>query len=186
MEIYPAASAHGRFQPFHNGHLEYILTSKLRCAYLWIGIAAPDPVEARRLRETKRERPENNPLSYFERVDMITASLVDHGVSRAEFGFVPFPIEQPALLPNYIPVTVPCLTTVYDDWNREKVELLRRAGYTVIVLYERSVKEISGSAIRAAILRGTEDWQSLVPPATVRAVVKTRLAERLRKLTEQE
>jgi nicotinamide mononucleotide adenylyltransferase len=30
---------HGRFQPFHNGHLEYVLSAKQKCDFLYVGIA---------------------------------------------------------------------------------------------------------------------------------------------------
>ena len=34
---------HGRFQPFHVGHLEYALTALHRCEHLIVGITNPDP-----------------------------------------------------------------------------------------------------------------------------------------------
>ena len=34
---------HGRFQPFHNGHLEYMSGAAERSDELWIGITNPDP-----------------------------------------------------------------------------------------------------------------------------------------------
>jgi len=33
---------HGRFQPFHNGHLEYMRGAADRSDELWIGITNPD------------------------------------------------------------------------------------------------------------------------------------------------
>ena len=176
------ASAHGRFQPLHNGHMEYLLTAKSRCDFLWIGITAPDPTDLRRYRDTSREKAENNPLSYFERVGIITDAFVDAGVPRNEFGVVPFPIETPEHLVNYLPTSVPCLTTIYDDWNRQKIAALTRLGYRVEVLYERSTKEISGASIRAEILRGSDQWTPLVPRATVRGVRDYDVAGRLRRL----
>ena len=34
---------HGRFQPFHNGHLEYMRGAAERSDELWVGITNPDP-----------------------------------------------------------------------------------------------------------------------------------------------
>jgi cytidyltransferase-like protein len=62
---FPQASAHGRFQPFHNGHLEYILAAKERCDFLWIGITKFEIFTTTPLGR-QRERPENNSLTYFE------------------------------------------------------------------------------------------------------------------------
>jgi len=178
----PAASVHGRFQPFHNEHLEYVLAAKEKCDFLWIGITkyATTPSEFTPLGRP-RERPENNPLTYFERITIISESLVEVGLQSGSFGFVPFPIETPQRLSEFMPVTIPCLTTVCEDWNREKIRILRSYGYNVTVLWERQ-KKVTGGAIREEIIRGGSSWQSLVPPATVRAVAALNLRERLLKL----
>ena len=38
---------HGRFQPFHNGHLDYLRGALARCDELFVGITNPDPRHAR-------------------------------------------------------------------------------------------------------------------------------------------
>jgi len=176
-------SVHGRFQPFHNEHLEYALAAKERCGFLWVGITKYDttPSEFTPLGRP-RERPENNPLTYFERISIISESLIDAGVRPGSFGFVPFPIETPHRLREFMPVSIPCLTTVCEDWNKEKIKILRGYGYTVTVLWERNQKLVTGGAIREEIIRGGSSWQSLVPPATVRAVEFLNLRDRLVKL----
>ena len=62
---FPQASAHGRFLPFHNVHLEYILAAKECYEFLWIGVTKFEILTATPL-GLQRERPENNPLTYFE------------------------------------------------------------------------------------------------------------------------
>ena len=57
-------------------------------------------------------------MTYEERVDMITRVLMDEGLGSNEFAVIPFPIETPERLKNYLPTTVPIFTTVYDDWKR--------------------------------------------------------------------
>lgn len=151
---------------------------------MWVGITAIEQPEAQRLRGTDRERPENNPLTYYERVSVITQALIEAGVLQSEFGVFPFPIESPESLPNFLPTSIPCLTTICEQWNREKIRLLERIGYKVVVLYERKVKKITGSRIRDEICLGIEGWRTLVPAATVRAVEAFCLAERLRKLKD--
>jgi cytidyltransferase-like protein len=60
FDRFPTTSAHGRFQPFHNGHLEYVRAAKERCDFLWIGITKYDIDEAALSPlGTERERPEN-------------------------------------------------------------------------------------------------------------------------------
>jgi nicotinamide mononucleotide adenylyltransferase len=183
MAQLPSASVHGRFQPFHNEHLEYVLAAKERADFLWIGITKFDinPSEFTPLGRP-RERPENNPLTYFERVGMIAAALKESGLGTDSFGFVPFPIETPQRLGAFMPTTVPCLTTICEAWNREKISILRHYGYSVTVLWERSVKLITGGAIREDIINGGSAWELLVPPATVGAIKQLGLRDRLLKL----
>ena len=128
------ASVHGRFQPFHNGHLEYVLAAKERSAFLWIGITKFD-IDLSELTPlgSEREKPESNPLTYFERITIISRALQDSGVRSSEVRHIPFRIETPVELSQYLPTSVPCFTTIYDDWNRRKVRVLREAGYDVEV-----------------------------------------------------
>lgn len=173
-------SVHGRFQPFHNGHLAYVLTAQKRCDYLWIGItkcdlSTTDSSPASR----SREQPENNPLTFFERITIIGEALVEAGTDRALFGFVPFPIETPERLPNFMPTSIPCYTTICEQWNEEKITILKDIGYNVSVLYRQQPKTISGSVIREAIVVGNDSWKTMVPPASARAVARLNLRDRL-------
>jgi cytidyltransferase-like protein len=177
------ASVHGRFQPFHNGHLEYALAAKKRCDFLWIGITKFDITPAEfNLLGRPRELPENNPLTFYERVMIISAAFEQVGIERGAYGFVPFPIETPNRLSEFLPPSVPCFTTVCEDWNKEKIAILKRYGYTVNVLWERPTKTITGSRIREDIISGGDMWRTLVPPATARAVDELKIKERLLKL----
>jgi len=177
-----AASVHGRFQPFHNEHLDYTLAAKKLCKFLWVGITKFDvtPTDASPLGR-HRERPENNPFTYFERISMIAAALVETGIDRGSFGFVPFPIETPKRLSEFMPTSIPCYTTVCEEWNREKIHVLRAYGYQVEVLWERD-KTVTGSKIREDILLGGNAWRSMVPTAVGRQVDSLNIRERLAQL----
>lgn len=161
--------------------MEYLLEAKKRCEFLWIGITKFDIDHLNPLGR-HRERPEANPLTFFERIQIITEALSESGVPPAEFRFLPFPIEETTALPRFLPTTIPCFTTICEDWNREKVRLLETCGYRVLVLWEREPKEISGSLIREDIARGGTNWIDIVPRATVRAVETLGLQKRLRGL----
>src|SRR5271169_4771736 len=89
--VFSEASVHGRFQPLHNDHVEYIMEAKKRCEYLWIGITKYDVDQLNPLGR-HRERPEANPLTFFERIKIIKEALIDFDISPANFGFLPFPI----------------------------------------------------------------------------------------------
>ncbi len=167
-EHFVEACVNGRFQPPHRGHLEYILEAKKRCDFLWIGITRFDSLDETPCEKaTHRATAESNPLTYFERVQLLTRILESEGVPRGAFGFVPFPIDQPTKLSQFIPPIIPIFTTIYDEWNRHKISLLESAGYRVVVLWERNRKEFSGHAIRESMRNGSDAWRQMLPPAAV-------------------
>lgn len=184
IKNYEFGSVHGRFQPPHLGHFEYIHEAMNLCDFLWIGIARPDIREYDPCEVAKhRADVANNPLTYFERITIIEQMLIESGKSRLQFGFVPFPIDKPERLPDFLPTSVVCFTTIYDDWNRHKVAKLQMAGYKVEVLWERTDKLYAGQAIRDSIRAGTSDWESMVPPATARILKDLDLGKRLAHLS---
>ena len=66
---------HGRFQPFHNGHLEYLKGAAAQSDELFVGITNPDPTRIRpEAADPLRHRPESNPWSYVERLLMVKAA----------------------------------------------------------------------------------------------------------------
>jgi nicotinamide mononucleotide adenylyltransferase len=182
---FPEASIHGRFQPFHLDHLEYALAAKKRCDYLWVGLTAVNPISAGAVLGSFRLSAIKNPLTYSERVRAITAALVDSGLTRAEFGFVPFPIEHPGILPYFLPVTVPCFTTICEEWNREKVSMLEACGYRAIILWERE-QRYSATAVRERLISGDPTWRTMVPGPVAALLDSLRIADRLRSLNSGE
>lgn len=153
------------------------------CDFLWIGITQ-HVVED--LKETPidrhRSEPTNNPLTYYERVVMLKNGMVEAGVDESQFGIIPFPIETPAILKEFLPTRIPIFTTIYDKWNRHKVRLLGKLGYKVIVLWQRTEKEFEGLEVRKMILTGDDGWKSRVPAATIKIAERYDLKTRLRKL----
>src|SRR5204863_1376879 len=94
----------------------------------------------------------------------------------------PFPIETPQRLPDFMPVSIPCYTTICEHWNEEKIEVLKALGYDVRVLYRKEQKAVNGSAIRRDIAAGGDGWKDQVPQATLRAVEQLNLTNRLLQL----
>jgi hypothetical protein len=110
---------------------------------------------------------------------LLLAALLEAGVPPTEFGIIPFPLEDMTILSEFLPQTVPILTTICEDWNRIKIEKLRTAGYTVDVLWERTRKAITGQQVRDLIDARDDTYARLVPSATVRVVEDLRLWDRL-------
>ena len=155
---------HGRFQPFHNGHLEYLKGAAALSDELFVGITNPDP---RRIKpedsDPLRHLPESNPYSYVERLLMVKAAALDAELGLDCVHVVPFPVNEPGLWPAYVPDDVTQFIRLFSDWGGTKLERLREAGYEVVVLDEGSQKEVSGADVRAALREGGE-WEALVPP----------------------
>ena len=180
----PIGVIHGRFQMLHIGHMEYLLAGKARCDYLLIGITNPDssltrPTAANPHRSTTLA----NPLTYYERFQMISKAMVEAGVERDAFDIVPFPVNCPELLFQYVPRDAKYYMTIYDDWSREKQELLRNLGCEIDVMWTRTNQEkvTSGTEVRDRILQG-KPWAHLVPPAVFAYITENKIEERIKEM----
>lgn len=160
---------HGRFQPFHSGHLEYLLEAAGLCRELVVGITNPElgevPAEPA---SPHRHLPEANPYSYRERLLMVRAALGAAGIDLARVAIVPFPIHDPSRWRHYVPPGVTHFIRVFSDWEAEKAARLRAAGYTVVEL-PAGAKEVSGTEVRRRLATGA-DWRGLLPPAVVELI----------------
>jgi nicotinamide-nucleotide adenylyltransferase len=161
---------HGRFQPFHNGHLEYLRGAAERSDEIFVGITNPDPARIKpEDADPVRHLPESNPFTYTERLLMVKAAATDLGLELERIHVIPFPVNEPELWAAYVPEGVTQYLRLFSDWGGMKLERLRAAGYEVVVLDEGAEKEISGADVRAAIREGG-DWERLVPPGVARVL----------------
>ncbi len=158
---------HGRFQPFHNGHLEYLRGAAARSGEVFVGITNPDPRRVRKgPSDPLRPLPESNPFSYTERLLMVEAVAADEGIA---VHVVPFPVNEPELWAAYVPEGVTQYLRLFSEWGGTKLERMREAGYEVVILDEGVDKQISGVDVRAAMRSGS-DWESYVPPVVARFI----------------
>jgi cytidyltransferase-like protein len=161
---------HGRFQPFHNGHLEYLRGAAERSDEVVVGITNPDPTRIRpEPDDPLRHLPESNPYSYFERLLMVKAAAADLRLDPTTVHVIPFPVNEPELWPAYVPPGVTQYLRLFSEWGGTKLERLHAAGYEVVVLDRGAEKEVSGADVRAALREG-RDWEALVPPGVARVI----------------
>ena len=161
---------HGRFQPFHNGHMEYLRGAYERSDEVFVGITNPDPARIKpEASDPLRHLPESNPWSYAERLLMVKAAARGAGLDLARVHAIPFPVNEPELWPAYVPDGVTQYIRLFSEWGGTKVDRLREAGYEVVVLDEGVAKSVSGADVREA-LRSGGDWEALVPPGVARVI----------------
>jgi cytidyltransferase-like protein len=161
---------HGRFQPFHLGHLEYLRGAAERSDQVFVGITNPDPSRIRpEPADPLRHLPESNPFSYAERLLMVKAAAADLGLDPRRVHVIPFPVNEPELWPAYVPAGVTQYLRLFSEWGGTKLERLREAGYEVVILDEGADKEISGADVREAMRDGGE-WEALVSPGVARVI----------------
>jgi len=167
---------HGRFQPFHLGHLEYLKGAAARSDEVWVGITNPDPTRVKpEPADPARHLPESNPYTYAERLLMVKAAADEIDV---EVHVIPFPVNEPELWDAYVPHDVTHFIRHFSEWGGTKIERLRAAGYEVVILDEGAEKEISGADVRAA-MRDGGDWQSLLPPGVAHVIEQSRALNRI-------
>jgi cytidyltransferase-like protein len=177
---YEVGVIHGRFQPLHFGHLEYLLAGADRCDLLIVGITNPDPSQVvQEETDTARGMAEANPCTYYERYVMVERALTEAGVARERLRIVPFPHGHPQRLRYYAPADAVYLMTIYDGWGLSKLDRFHALGLRTDVMWKRDDKPISGSLVRSQIAAG-HDWHNLVPPAVARTIKEFGIDERIR------
>jgi cytidyltransferase-like protein len=159
---------HGRFQPFHNGHLDYVLQAFDHADFVSVGLT--QIFKPRGTDETEgRNSAAANPLTFYQRSQLVTAALNQAGIGEERFDIIPFPIETPTKLREFIGAETICFTTVLTRWNSEKIRVLEREGFEVVRLKIAEIDGIRvsiGTHIRSLIRSGDESWKRFVPQST--------------------
>lgn len=172
---------HGRFQPFHNGHLEYVLHASQHCHHLIVGITNSDPsVIVQESTDPDRHLPAANPFTFFERQWMIRAALAEVQCGVPQVSLVPFPIHHPGRWQFYCPPKTTQFVRLFSAWGQEKIERFQAMGWPVTVLDAGANKQVSGIEVRRRLQIG-QGWEELVPFAVARILKEIGAVERVRK-----
>lgn len=173
----------GRFQPFHNQHMEYLLKAFEKCDHLFICITrALNEQNSISIHSSHRSGASANVLTYYERVDIISSCLIDEGISKDMFSCTPFPLDTPERMHYFMPKNIKCYTTICDKWNFQKIEILREYGYEIESLIDRRDSEntyISGLNIRNLIVQENPSWKEMVPKTVVKYLEKINYRNRI-------
>mgnify|MGYP000023550557 CR=1 FL=1 len=178
---------HGRFQPFHDGHLAYCEWAAGECDELIVGITNADPAHvAPEAADPDRDDPRNNPFRYHERHRMITAALSAAGLN-VPVRVLPFPINRPDLWDHYAPADALHLLRVLEEWHEVKADRLREHGRRVTTI--EAERTVSGTAIREVMATPNDrpggttlEWRSAVPAPVAAVIDDVGGVERVRSL----
>ena len=164
----------GRMQPVHNGHIEVIKSILSEVDEIIIGIGS-----AQISHELK------DPFTAGERVVMMNQALADEGIDASRYYIIPMQdINFNAVWVSHVKMLTPPFSIVYSG-NPLVKQLFSEEGFDVRQprLYDRL--HLSGTEVRRRILED-DDWQELVPKATVDLIDEIKGVERLRNLSVKE
>jgi nicotinamide-nucleotide adenylyltransferase len=150
----------GRFQPFHNGHLEAVHYALRKVDYLYIVIGS-----------SQRSHERDNPFTAGERIAMIKAALDSSDVEPGRWMAVPLADTlSHALWPSILMTTVPPFDIVFTN-DGLTTRLLKEQRVKVQAVKYLDRPSLSATNVRNRILE-MKDWEKLVP-APVAAMVKS-------------
>lgn len=160
----------GRFQPFHNGHLEAVRRILRECDELVIAVGS-----------SQRSHERENLFTAGERVEMAHESLKEAGLAgRCVIVTIP-DINNNALWVSHLSVLAPKYDVVYSN-NALVKRLFKEAGKRVRSLELIDRTQLDGTYIRRLMLRGGK-WERFVPKAVAALARKIRAVERLREVS---
>jgi len=158
----------GRFQPFHNGHLNAIKYILKDVDDVIIIIAA-----------SQQSHQTANPFTAGERYNMIHKTLLDEIKVLNRILIIPAnDVKDNGLWVSHLIRLVPKFDVCYTN-NPLTKYLFEQAGIEVRAppFYER--KECSAEHIRELMLKGDKGWKKLVPKAVITVIEEVRGVERL-------
>ena len=157
--------AHGRFQPFHKEHLDYVITVAGLCTHLTVAITNPFSTDVALDPESPhRHEPEANPFTFFERYQMVRETLLLSGIDSHRLSIVPLNLRRPD---NWIDTLPPASESAFyirffSNWERKKAELFREKGYEVFAIDEGKTKTVTATEVRRRMRCGG-GWRELTP-----------------------
>jgi len=162
----------GRFQPFHNGHMEVVKYIVSRYDDVIVGIGS-----------AQYSHTLENPFTAGERHLMISRSLEAQGIHN--YYLVPIEdLHRNSIWVAHVESIAPPFDVVFAN-NPLTKRLFEERGYKVEVppFYDRS--KYSGREVRRRIIKG-EQWEHLVPEEVYRTILEIDGVSRLRELAQSD
>ncbi len=178
IQQFDKVMVHGRFQPFHNEHLEFVLLGLLHSKEkLIIGITNPQNEHKKKSLENgaaHRYNEEGNPYSFDLRKEMIARTLDTFKIERNRYEIIPFDIdsgeEELKMIAEKYGGNLVHVLKIFSNWEREKIEKIKASGMDVFTLKDGHVevtnKHVSGNLVRE-LLSSERNWKDFIPLGTI-------------------
>ena len=164
----------GRFQPFHNGHLEAVRYALRKVDYLYVVIGS-----------SQRDHERDNPFTAGERIAMIKAALDSSGVEPGRWMAIPMAdTDSHALWTAILKATVPPFDLVFTN-DGLTTRLLMEQGTRVEAVKYLDRSSLSATNVRNRILE-MKDWEKLVPDPVASMVKSIGGVERVRSMIHKD
>ncbi|MEM7515837.1 MAG: hypothetical protein AAF368_02790, partial [Planctomycetota bacterium] len=128
----------------------------------YVGLTNPMPTPSQETEAAPhRHLAESNPFPFFYRMELILGSLAERGIELDRIRVVPFFIDDLSQNAAFVPADALHLLSECDNWQREKLRMLRTAGLRAEFAISQP-KTITGTEVRRR-LRANERVDNLVP-----------------------
>ncbi|RLG18843.1 nicotinamide-nucleotide adenylyltransferase [Candidatus Micrarchaeota archaeon] len=159
----------GRFQPFHNGHLEAVKWMLKKCDEVIILVGSSQFCYEK-----------ENPFTVGERIEMITSSLKAAGLwQKCQVLFLP-DVQNNALWVVHVNSLIPNYDLVYSN-NPLTRTLFEESGKKVESIPFHDRENCDGTKIRN-IMGSGRGWERYMPAAAVEVVKRVKGPERLKSI----
>jgi nicotinamide-nucleotide adenylyltransferase len=151
----------GRFQPFHNQHLEVLTALSQKFDRIIIGITNPDLNNLQEHAASQHRHTDSaNPFSYESRVKIIKDSIADQSEFKdLEIEIIPFDLNDSESWS--VPEGTVFALRIFSPWEASKLTLFSNLGFKTLELPAPSVK-LSASDIRKSLEANNSAWENSV------------------------
>lgn len=162
----------GRFQPFHNGHLQLIESIQNKYDEIIIGIGS-----------SQYSDDKNNPFTFEERKLMIENTLYENKINNFIIFEIPDINNYPKWV-SHVESIIPIFDTVLTN-NPTTNSLFKKKGYKIIKSKLFNKKDYSGNEIRRKITLSNETWKKSIPKPVYNIIKKIDGINRIKNLSEK-
>jgi nicotinamide-nucleotide adenylyltransferase len=156
----------GRFQPFHNQHLEVLSALSQKFDRIILGITNPDVTNLQKHSASQhRHTDDANPFSYDSRFKIIEDSIAGRSELMAtKIEIIRFDLTNPESW--QVPAGTVFALRIFSPWEVSKLALFSDLGFETLELPAPEIK-LSASDIRKSLVANESTWESLVAPGAI-------------------